>query len=151
MVNKNDIIYRGGVDTIVSNQHIDKWTMAKIRKLVNIWGYKEGTYRLWMNILEIDEDFFQIRKDDDAYNFAAYACATPVNRDICVEHDVKDIELEAGVLKCVNGVIDIKIIYDKVVEGLDDSEDDRVIAPVDGFDGVDVTYQSWGHSYRITR
>lgn len=40
MVNKNDIIYRGGVDTIVSSQHIDKWTMDGIRKLVNMWGYK---------------------------------------------------------------------------------------------------------------
>lgn len=41
MVNKNDIIYRGGMDTIVSSQHINKWTMAEICKLVNRWGYKE--------------------------------------------------------------------------------------------------------------
>ena len=93
-------------------------------------------------ILEIYENFFQITKDDDAYGFAAYACATQFDGDIFVEHDVDDIKLRVRVLKCVNGVIDIKIIHDKMVEGLDDSEDDRVIAPVDGFDGIDVTYQS---------
>ena len=73
MVNKNDIIYICGVGTIVSSQHINKWTMSEIHRLVNTRGYKEGSYRLWTKILEIYEDFFQIRKDDDAYDFAAYA------------------------------------------------------------------------------
>lgn len=30
-------------------------------------------------------------KDDDAYDFAAYACETQVDVDIFVEHDVDDI------------------------------------------------------------
>ncbi|KAI5447076.1 hypothetical protein KIW84_014792 [Lathyrus oleraceus] len=58
---------------------------AQCLRLVNKWGYKEGSYGLWTKILEIDEDFFQIRKDDDAYNFAAYDCATKVDDDEVVE------------------------------------------------------------------
>lgn len=59
--------------------------------MVNRWDYKEGTYRLWTKILEIYENFFQITKDDDAYDFATYACPTQVDGDIIVEHDVDDI------------------------------------------------------------
>lgn len=66
MVKKNDIIYRGGTDTIVSSQHIGKWTMFEIHKLVNKWGYKEGGYGLRTKFLKIDENLFQILKDDDA-------------------------------------------------------------------------------------
>ncbi|KAI5404655.1 hypothetical protein KIW84_051710 [Lathyrus oleraceus] len=68
--------------------------------------------------MEIDDDFFQISKDVDAYDFAAYACASNVDGDIFVEHDVDDME---G-------------LDDDVVEGLYDSEDDRAITLVDGFD-----------------
>ncbi|KAI5445504.1 hypothetical protein KIW84_013655 [Lathyrus oleraceus] len=106
---------------------------------MNKWGYKEETYRLWTKILEIDEDFFQISKDDDAYDFVTYTCATNVDGDIFVEHDVDDIEVRVRVPKCINGVADVAGIYDEVVEWLDDSEDDKVNAIVDGFDGVDVS------------
>lgn len=82
--------------------------MSEIHRLVNKWGYKEGSYRLWTKILEIDEDFFQIRKDDDAYNFAAYDCTTKVDGDIYLEHDVTDIELKVRVPKCVNRVTYIR-------------------------------------------
>lgn len=41
--------------------------------------------------MEIDDDFFQISKDVDAYDFAAYACASNVDGDIFVEHDVDDM------------------------------------------------------------
>ncbi|KAI5420339.1 hypothetical protein KIW84_044213 [Lathyrus oleraceus] len=95
MVKKNYIIHRGGVDTLVSSQHIEKWTMSEVRKLVNRWGYKEGSYRLWMKILEIDEDFFQIRKDGDAYDFGAYAYTTQVDGDIYLKHDANDIKIES--------------------------------------------------------
>lgn len=77
---------------------------------------------MWTKILEIDEDFFQIRNDDDAYNFDVYAYATQVDGDIFVEYDV-------------NGVTSMEGIDDEVIEGLDDSEDDRATTLVDGFDG----------------
>ncbi|KAI5423905.1 hypothetical protein KIW84_030211 [Lathyrus oleraceus] len=80
----------------------------------------------------------EIKKDADAYDFVAYACATQDDEGIFMEHDVKDIEVEARVPKCVNGVTYMEGIYDEVIEGLDDSEDDRATALVDEFDGGDV-------------
>lgn len=56
-----------------------------------------------------------------------------------MEHDVDDVELRVRVPKCVNGVKDVEGLDDEVVEGLDNSEDDRATALVDGFDEVDVT------------
>ncbi|KAI5434587.1 hypothetical protein KIW84_021427 [Lathyrus oleraceus] len=125
LVKQNDIIYRGGVDTHVSGQHINKWTIGSIRTLVNMWGYKEGTYRLWTKIMEMDEGFFQITKDDDAYDFAAYSCATQVDGDIFFEHDVDDMKLRVRVPKCVNRVTGVEGLDDEVVERLDNSEDDK--------------------------
>ncbi|KAI5432133.1 hypothetical protein KIW84_036037 [Lathyrus oleraceus] len=92
--------------------------------------------------MEIYENFFQITKDDDAYGFAAYACATQFEGDIFVEHDVDDIKLRIRVLKYVNGVTKVEGLDYEMVEGLDDSEDDRVIALVDGFD-VTVPINQW--------
>lgn len=56
-LNDGDMIYMGVVSTIVSEQLIDKWSMGNIHKLVNEWGYIEGTYIMWTKILDID-DFF---------------------------------------------------------------------------------------------
>ncbi|KAI5438995.1 hypothetical protein KIW84_024652 [Lathyrus oleraceus] len=66
MVKDNNIIYKVGVDTIISSQQTDKWTMFEILKFVNGWGYKEGSYKILSKILKVDENFFQLRKDDDA-------------------------------------------------------------------------------------
>lgn len=49
------------------------------------WGYKQGSYRIWTKSLEIDENLFQWSNDDDAY-----VCATQVNGDIYLEHDVSE-------------------------------------------------------------
>lgn len=56
-LNDGDAIYRGGVSTIMSGKLIDKWLMVNIHKLVNMWGYIEGTYKMWTKILDI-YDFF---------------------------------------------------------------------------------------------
>ncbi|KAI5388074.1 hypothetical protein KIW84_073964 [Lathyrus oleraceus] len=64
--------------------------MVNTHKLVNGWGYIEGTYRIWTKILDIDKSIFQIRNNDDAYDFAAYACETEVDGEMFVEHDVTD-------------------------------------------------------------
>ncbi|KAI5397557.1 hypothetical protein KIW84_063394 [Lathyrus oleraceus] len=88
---------------------------------MNKWGYKEGTYRLWTKILEIDEDLFQILKDGDAYDFVAYAYATNVDEDIFVEHDVDDIDVRvvAGLI----GIPNKKIEDDEYVSDKLDSSD----------------------------
>ncbi|KAI5402637.1 hypothetical protein KIW84_050293 [Lathyrus oleraceus] len=52
--------------------------------------------------------------------------------------DYKKHSSESKDPKCVNGVTNVEGLDDEVVEGLNDSEDDRVTALVDGFDGVDV-------------
>ncbi|CAK8575777.1 unnamed protein product [Lathyrus sativus] len=139
MVNQNEIIYKGGVDSNMSGLHIENWTIDSVHKMVNRWGYKKGSYRLWTKFLEIDESFIQIRKDDDAYDFGSYCCAMVTDGDIFVEYDVKNMELGVREPKCVNRVTDMEGIEDEVVEGLDDREDDIATALVDGFEGIDVT------------
>ena len=91
MLNNGVMIYIGGVFTLVSDLHMDQLTMLNIHGLVIGWGYKQGTYRTWTLIHEIDDNYFQIRKDDDCYDFAAHACATQLDREMFVEHDVTDI------------------------------------------------------------
>lgn len=44
----------------------------------------------------------------------------------------------------------MKGVYDEVIEGLDDNEDDRATAPVDGFDGIYVTV-SINHGEIVSR
>lgn len=55
-----------------------------------------------------------------------------------LEHDVNDIEQKVRFPKCVNGVTNMEGLDDKVVEGFDDGEDDKTIAFIDGFEGIDV-------------
>ncbi|KAI5422440.1 hypothetical protein KIW84_045764 [Lathyrus oleraceus] len=137
-VNEKDILYIGGVHNIFSMQHIGKWTMFKIHKLVKGWGCKEGSYKAWMKILEVNEFFFQLSKDDDAYDFVVYTCATQVDGDVYLEHDVNDIELKVKSPKFIIEMINMEGFDDKGVEGFDDSEDERTTTITYGFDGIDV-------------
>ncbi|XP_058766212.1 uncharacterized protein LOC131639766 [Vicia villosa] len=113
--------------------------METVENLVNKWGYKKGSYRVWAKILEIDEGYIPIRKDDDAYDFDSYFCANGTEGDLYLEHDAENIELYVREPACVNGDTDLDDLGDEVVEGLDDSEDDRATALLDGFEGIDVT------------
>ncbi|KAI5440921.1 hypothetical protein KIW84_010403 [Lathyrus oleraceus] len=92
-LNDGDTIYRGGVLTIVSGKLIHKWSMVNIHKLEDGRGYIEETFIIWTKILDIDENVFHIRNNDDAYDFAAYACATEVDGEMFVGHDVTGIEV----------------------------------------------------------
>lgn len=138
-LNDGDMIYRGGVLTIVSGKLIDKWLMVNIHNLVNGWGYIEWTYRIWTKILDIDETFFQIRNNNDAYDFAAYACAIEECGEMIVEHDVTGIEVMVKSLRFVNEMVELDGCDDKGVEGFNDSEDERTTTIVNGFDGIDVS------------
>ncbi|KAI5401943.1 hypothetical protein KIW84_066417 [Lathyrus oleraceus] len=80
-----------------------------------------------------------IVNNDDAYDFAAYACATGVNRKMFVEHDVTDIEVTVKSPRCVNKMVELDRCDDERVEGFNDSGDERTTAIADGFDGIDVS------------
>ncbi|KAI5414524.1 hypothetical protein KIW84_040139 [Lathyrus oleraceus] len=137
-LNDGDTIYNGGVSTRVYEQLIDKWSMVNIHKLVNGWGYIEGAYKIWTKILDIDGNFFQIRNNDDACNFAAYTCATEVDGEMFVKHDVTGIEVIVNIHRCLNGMVELDGRDDEGVEGFNDSVDERTTAIADGFDGIDV-------------
>src|SRR3954466_777895 len=85
--NDGETIYKGGVSTLISREHIDDWTMHHVLNLITGWGYLEGSLRLWTKIVDIDPNYFQIRNDGDADDFAAYGCAMQVDGELCVEHD----------------------------------------------------------------
>ncbi|KAI5417211.1 hypothetical protein KIW84_042000 [Lathyrus oleraceus] len=83
--------------------------------------------------------FRTIRSNDDAYDFAAYTCATEVDGKIFVEYDVTGIEVIVNSPRCVNEIIDLDGCDDEGVERFNDSENERTTAIVDGFDGIDVS------------
>ncbi|XP_058765177.1 uncharacterized protein LOC131638625 [Vicia villosa] len=135
--NNGETIYRGGVSTLVSGEHIDEWTMHHILNLVTGWGYLEGCFRLWTKIVDIDPNYFQITNDGDAYDFAAYCCAMQVDGEIFVEHDPSVVGNVTP-----KYVSDLEVSDEEIIEGFNDSEDERTTAIVDGFDdldGIDVT------------
>ncbi|KAI5428636.1 hypothetical protein KIW84_033586 [Lathyrus oleraceus] len=74
---EEEIIYRGGTDTTVNGIHVSNWNMDNIEKLLSRLGYKADCVRVWTKVLEIQDGFFLIRKDDDAVDdFALYFSAT---------------------------------------------------------------------------
>lgn len=77
--------------------------------------------------------------NDDAYDFAAYACATQVDVEMFVEHDVTDIEVTVKSPRCVNEMVELDGCNDEGFEGFNDNGDERTTAIVDGFDGIDVS------------
>lgn len=133
------MIYRGGVSSLVTNIHIDKFTMVTLNRMLTGWGFKQGTYRAWTKIVEFDPIFFHISKDDDCYDFAAYACVTEVDGVMYVEHDVGNVSGSVRSPRCVNEIVEMDRFDDEGVEGLGDSEDERATAILDGFEGIDVT------------
>src|SRR4051812_22395443 len=113
--------------------------MESVEKLVNKWGYKKGSCRVWIKVLKIEEGFIPNRKDDDAYDFTSYFCTTGTDGDIFLENGVENIELHVREPTCVNGVTNVDNLGDEVIEDLDDTKDDRAIALLDAFEGIDVT------------
>ncbi|XP_058726497.1 uncharacterized protein LOC131597850 [Vicia villosa] len=138
LLNNGDTIYRGGLSSLVSELRLEEFTMDSIHRLVMGWGYREGTYRIWTLIREISEDYFQIRKDEDCYDFAAYSCANLIDGELFIEHDVDDLGASVTSPRCVNEVVEMEGSDEDVVEGLGDSEDERATAILDGFEGIDI-------------
>ncbi|XP_058747019.1 uncharacterized protein LOC131620008 [Vicia villosa] len=83
--------------------------------------------------------FTMIKRDDDCYDFEAYANANKVDGEMFVEHEVIDVSLTVRSLRCVNEVVQMDKCDEDGVEGLGDSEDERATALLDGFEGIDVT------------
>ncbi|XP_050909711.1 uncharacterized protein LOC127123544 [Lathyrus oleraceus] len=142
---EEEIIYRGGTDTTVNGIHVSNWNMDNIEKLLSRLGYKADCVRVWTKVLEIQDGFFLIRKDDDAVDdFALYFSAMNVKGDLYVEHSTGNMDPADREPKCVNDDDHppdngIDGLDEEKVEGLDDSEDERATAYFDGFEGIDVT------------
>ncbi|XP_058751316.1 uncharacterized protein LOC131624382 [Vicia villosa] len=132
------MIYRGGVTTHVTDIHIDNFTMVCVKKLLNEWGYNEGTFRVWTKVVEIDPNFFQIKKDHDCCDVAAFSYANEVEGVIYVEHDVVDVSFSVVSPRCVNETDVMDQSDEEGVEGLGDSEDERATGLEDGFEDIDV-------------
>ncbi|KAI5404536.1 hypothetical protein KIW84_051624 [Lathyrus oleraceus] len=142
---EEEIIYRGGTDTTVNGIHVSNWNMDNIEKLLSRLGYKADCVRVWTKVLEIQDGFFLIRKDDDVVDdFALYFSAMNVKGDLYVEHSTGNMDPADREPKCVNDDDHppdngIDGLDEEKVEGLDDSEDERATAYFDGFEGIDVT------------
>lgn len=106
--------------------------MFEIHNLVKGWSYKEGSYRAWTKMVEIDEISFQLSKDGDAYDFAAYSCISKHNGHIYLEHQVKDIKLKVRKPQFINEMIYMEGSEDESVEGFDDSGDERTTTLTNG-------------------
>ncbi|KAI5411121.1 hypothetical protein KIW84_056315 [Lathyrus oleraceus] len=141
---EEEIIYRGGTDTTVNGIHVSNWNMDNIEKLLSRLGYKADCVRVWTKVLEIQDGFFLIRKDDAVDDFALYFSAMNVKGDLYVEHSTGNMDPADREPKCVNDDDHppdngIDGLDEEKVEGLDDSEDERATAYFDGFEGIDVT------------
>ncbi|KAI5426073.1 hypothetical protein KIW84_031775 [Lathyrus oleraceus] len=142
---EEEIIYRGGTDTTVNGIHVSNWNMDNIEKLLSRLRYKADCVRVWTKVLEIQDGFFLIRKDDDVVDdFALYFSAMNVKGDLYVEHSTGNMDPADREPKCVNDDDHppdngIDGLDEEKVEGLDDSEDERATAYFDGFEGIDVT------------
>ncbi|XP_058767340.1 uncharacterized protein LOC131641032 [Vicia villosa] len=131
-----EMIYRGGVTTLITGVHIERWSQTHIQKVVSGWGYEAGSFRLWTKIPEIDPNFFQIKTDSDAYDLAAFACSMRVDGKLFVEHDA---DIHSSKPRCVNESLELEVSDEEILEGMNDSEDERATALDDGFGLVDVT------------
>ena len=101
--------------------------MDNIEKLLSRLGYKADCVRVWTKVLEIQDGFFLIRKDDAVDDFALYFSAMNVKGDLYVEHSTGNMDPADREPKCVNdddhppdnGIVRLD---EEKVEGLDDSE-----------------------------
>ncbi|XP_058783089.1 uncharacterized protein LOC131657741 [Vicia villosa] len=134
-VGGEEIIYRGGVDTTITGMHVGSWGLDSIVKIVSRLGYEEGSFRVWTKVLEIQEGFLYIRSDDDAVDFAMYFSVMNVTGDLYVEHS-KGVKFERSdrAPNCVNEEKQLDGLEEEIVDGLDDSEDERATGLADGFD-----------------
>ena len=77
--------------------------MDNIEKLLSRLGYKADCVRVWTKVLEIQDGFFLIRKDDDAVDdFGLYFSAMNVKGDLYVEHSTGNMDPADREPKCVN-------------------------------------------------
>lgn len=101
-VNRDEIIYRGGVDSIVTGIHVANSTMDNNGKLVSRLGYKDGSFMLWTKFLEIQEGYILLRKYDEYANYASYFSSINNNGDLFVEHYMGNMDPGDNKPNCVN-------------------------------------------------
>ncbi|XP_058753414.1 uncharacterized protein LOC131626580 [Vicia villosa] len=105
-----ETIYRGGVSTLITGEHIETWTQQHNQNI--------------------------IKNDGDAYDFAAYACSMEADGVLFVEHDAVS---HGNSSRCVNHNGNLEVNDEELVEGLNDSEDERTTTLADGFEEIDVS------------
>jgi hypothetical protein len=47
-----------------------------------------NSFRIWSRFDGYADDFFELKRDDDAYEVAVYACGSGVQGQVFVEHNV---------------------------------------------------------------
>jgi hypothetical protein len=49
----NNVFYRGGDQTVVSNQKVDEWSKSHLMNLVMGWGCEENSFRIWSKLMDM--------------------------------------------------------------------------------------------------
>ena len=87
-VREETMFYRGGMETLITRQDLDRWSYFEAVGLVLGWNYSKSTYRLWRKIEGVDEGFKHVLLDDDIKVVGTQAMSTKMDEHIYVEHNV---------------------------------------------------------------
>lgn len=83
---KNRILeYKGGIESVISSQDLDRWSYFEASGLVKDLGYEADTYTLWW---KIDQEvvFRRFVSDADAMELSEHAVKVGVAGHIYIEH-----------------------------------------------------------------
>ncbi|KAK2437389.1 hypothetical protein QL285_022287 [Trifolium repens] len=86
----NNMFYRGGVQTVISNENADEWCKAHLINLVMGLGYEKHSFKIWTRCDGFADTFTKLVRDDDIVELAEYICGNNVVAQMYVEHDVSD-------------------------------------------------------------
>ncbi|CAK8544505.1 unnamed protein product [Lathyrus sativus] len=164
-VSEKIIFYRGGVQSTVHEQNIEKWGLSEVMNIILDWGYERNKFRVWSKLEGISVCYFEINKDHRVIDVATYVVGNSTKGHLYVEHNVKDIKVKVVEPQCIDVTVRNESSYEYADESdndarnvkFNDNEEDKTTGLNDEFEVVEVDMPKEGSnridingkSYRI--
>lgn len=97
-----NLLYRGGIQTTMYDYDSESYGVFEVINLVVGQRYAWNIVKVQFNLEGIYESFVEVNKDEFVLDVATYVIGNKIERDLYIEHNVKNINVKVVQLQCID-------------------------------------------------
>lgn len=97
-----NLLYRGGIQTTMYDYDSERYGVFEVINLIVGQRYAWNIVKVQFNLEGIYESFVEVNKDEFVPDVATYVIGNKIERDLYIEHNVKNINVKVVQLQCID-------------------------------------------------